>query len=108
MEFSNDRRLSFSLNENISIKLLSPKKTEQYHWDINAVSSEECAKSLLENLIKATIIKDPDDVTVFRGNSAVLRVTYQGHPEPKIKWLRVVSFAFLVCIYRFHRLLLTS
>lgn len=107
VEFSNDRELSSSLNEinetDISIKLLSSKKTEQFHWDINAVSNEECAESLLEELMKATIIKDPADVAVFRGNSAVLRITYQGRPEPRVKWLRVVSSLSSPVIYRFYR-----
>ncbi|XP_072764137.1 uncharacterized protein [Anoplolepis gracilipes] len=92
VEFSNDQKLSSSSEINktdISIKLLSPKKTEQFHRDTNAVSNEECAESLLKELMKPTIIKDPADVIVFRGNSAVLRVTYQGRPEPTVKWLRV-------------------
>ncbi|KAM0731548.1 Myosin light chain kinase, smooth muscle [Formica fusca] len=92
VEFSNDRKLSSSLDEtnetDISMNLLSPKKTEQVNLDINTVSNEKCAESILE-LMKATIVKDPADVTVFKGNSAVVRVTYQGRPEPMIKWLRV-------------------
>lgn len=93
-EISNDRKLSSSLSEinevDISIKL-SSKKTEQFHQDTNAISNEECAKSLVEEWMKAKIIKDPADITVFRGNSAVVRVTYQGRPEPTVKWLRVVG-----------------
>ncbi|EFN64027.1 Myosin light chain kinase, smooth muscle [Camponotus floridanus] len=92
-EMSNDLKLSSSFNEinevDISIKLLSSKKPEQFYQDTNVVSNEECAKSLVEELMKATIIKDPADIAVFRGNSAVVTATYQGRPEPTVKWLRV-------------------
>lgn len=103
VEFSNDQKLSPYLKEinevNISTKLLSSMKAEQFHQDTNAISNEECAKSLLEELMKPIIIKDPADITVFRGNSAVLRVTYQGRPEPAVKWLRVVSLLSSFVIY---------
>ncbi|XP_025160955.1 titin homolog isoform X2 [Harpegnathos saltator] len=42
-----------------------------------------------EQPMRAAIVKEPSDVTVFKGNRAVLRVTYQGRPEPTVKWLRV-------------------
>ncbi|KAL6428697.1 hypothetical protein ACFW04_007942 [Cataglyphis niger] len=70
------------------MNLLSPKKTE-FNLDTNILSNEERVETLLEELMKATIVKDPADVTVFKGNSAVVRITYQGRPEPTIKWLRV-------------------
>lgn len=103
VEFSNDRKLLSSLKEinevNISTKLLSSMKAEQFQ-DTNATSNEECAKSLLqEELMKPMIIKDPADITVFRGNSAVLRVIYQGRPEPTVKWLRVVGLLSSSVIY---------
>lgn len=85
------------------MNLLSPKKTE-FNLDTNIVSNEERVETLLEELMKATIVKDPADVTVFKGNSAVVRVTYQGRPEPTIKWLRVVSSLSSSVIYRFYRL----
>lgn len=44
-----------------------------------------------EELVAACIAKVPADVTVFRGNRVVLRVTYRGHPEPAVKWLRAVN-----------------
>lgn len=101
-EMSNDLKLSYSFNEinevDISINLLSSKKPEQFHRDTNVVSNEKCAKSLVEELTKATIIKDPADIAVFRGNSAVVTVTYQGRPEPTIKWLRVVGLLSLYFI----------
>lgn len=108
VEFSNDQKLSSSLKEknetDISMNLLSPKKTE-FNLDTNTVSNKERVETLLEELMKATIVKDPADVTVFKGNSAVVRVTYQGRPEPTIKWLRVVSSLSSFIIYRFYRLI---
>lgn len=44
-----------------------------------------------EEFVAACIVKVPADVTVFRGNRVVLRVTYRGHPEPAVKWLRAVN-----------------
>lgn len=44
-----------------------------------------------EESVAACIVKVPADVTVFRGNRVVLRVTYRGHPEPAVKWLRAVN-----------------
>lgn len=55
-------------------------------------------KDNMEMLEKAAIIKEPADITVFRGNKAVLRVTYQGRPEPIVKWLRVVGSFFVLVI----------
>lgn len=49
-----------------------------------------------EEFVAACIVKVPADVTVFRGNRVVLRVTYRGHPEPAVKWLRAVN------IYRLY------
>lgn len=40
---------------------------------------------------RPAIVSAPADVTVFEGNGAVLRVSYQGRPEPTVKWLRVVG-----------------
>lgn len=64
--------------------------------------SQENAEMCTEKPMRATIIKEPSDVTVFKGNKAVLQVTYQGRPEPAVKWLRVVCSIFLVIIS--HRL----
>ncbi|XP_071646927.1 uncharacterized protein [Temnothorax longispinosus] len=96
-ELSKDQRLSSLLSdeENIiytdtSVKLLSPKKTEQFcHQNIDSVPNKEHVESRSEKLIKATIIKEPTDINVLRGSRAVLKVTYQGYPEPTVKWRRV-------------------
>lgn len=52
--------------------------------------SVENAETRTEEPTKATIVQEPSDVTVFKGNRAIMRVTYQGRPEPTVKWLRVV------------------
>lgn len=102
LEFSKDQKLSSLNKEDItdtSIKSLSPKKTKQlYPQNIDSVSNKKHMELRLEELIKATIIKEPTDISVFRGSKAVLRVTYQGCPEPTVKWLRVVGF---FCFYEF-------
>ncbi|XP_032676016.1 uncharacterized protein LOC116846386 isoform X2 [Odontomachus brunneus] len=51
--------------------------------------SEKNAETRTKKPIRASIIKEPSDVIVFKGNRAVLQVTYQGRPEPAVKWLRV-------------------
>lgn len=98
-ELSEDQRLSSSINEkniiDTSVKLLSPKKTEQLcHQNVDSIPNERYVESHLKKLIKATIIKQPTDIRVFKGSRTVLKVTYQGCPEPTIKWLRVVGFIF--------------
>lgn len=55
-------------------------------------SNEEDAEPRLKEPIRATIVKEPIDVTVFKGSRVVLRCAYRGRPEPTIKWLRVVRF----------------
>ncbi|KOX71851.1 Myosin light chain kinase, smooth muscle, partial [Melipona quadrifasciata] len=52
------------------------------------VAKEEKVAIRSEEFVAAGIVKVPADVTVFRGNRVVLRVTYRGHPEPTVKWLR--------------------
>ncbi|XP_043525679.1 titin homolog isoform X2 [Frieseomelitta varia] len=52
------------------------------------VAKEEKVAIRSEEFVAASIVKVPADVTVFRGNRVVLRVTYRGHPEPIVKWLR--------------------
>lgn len=102
LELSKDQRLSSLTNEDIihtSVKLSSPKKTEQLsHQNIDSIPNKKHVESRVEELIKATIIKEPTDISVFRGSRTILNVTYQGYPEPTIKWLRVVSFILLLLI----------
>ncbi|XP_067210466.1 uncharacterized protein [Linepithema humile] len=91
VEFSNDRSLSSSNETAItdtSARLLWPRK-EEHRQNTNVILNEEHAESCLKELIKATIIKEPTDVTVFKENRVALRVTYQGFPEPTVKWLQV-------------------
>ncbi|XP_011705986.1 PREDICTED: titin-like [Wasmannia auropunctata] len=92
--FSKGQRLSSLLDKDneidTSIKLLLPKKMERLcHQNINSISNKEHMESRLEELIKATIIKEPTDIIVFRGSRAELKVTYKGCPEPTIKWFQV-------------------
>ncbi|XP_039306923.1 titin isoform X3 [Solenopsis invicta] len=94
LELSKIKKLLSSVNtKNITdttIKLLSPKRTEQIcNQNINSVPNKQYVTSRLEELVKAAIIKKPTNISVFRGNRAILKVTYQGYPEPTIKWLRV-------------------
>lgn len=103
LEFSKNQKLPSSLNKediaDTSIKLLSPEKMKQfYHQNVDSVPNKKHTELRSEELIKAMIIKEPTDISVFRGSRAVLRVTYQGCPEPTVKWLRVVGF---VCFYEF-------
>jgi len=94
--FKHSKEQKLLLNEDIidtSVKLLSPKKTKQFcHQNIDSVPSKEYVDSHLEALIKAMIIEEPTDISVFRGSRTILKVTYQGCPEPMVKWLRVVGF----------------
>jgi len=107
--FSKDQTLSSSLNKedttDIFINLL-PKKTEQVlHQNIDFIPKKEPVESRLQELIKAAIIKEPTDTSVFRGSRVLLEVTYQGYPEPTVKWLQVVgSFLLLLILYKFYRL----
>lgn len=98
--FEHSKEQKLSLNEDItdtSVKLLSPKKTEQFcHQNIDSVPSKEYVDLHLEELIKATIIEEPTDINVFRGSRTVLKVIYQGCPKPTVKWLRVVGLIFLL------------
>ncbi|KAG7188123.1 hypothetical protein KM043_015968 [Ampulex compressa] len=48
-------------------------------------------KSDGKEFVGATVTKVPADITVFRGNRVILRVNYEGHPQPNIKWFRAVS-----------------
>lgn len=92
-----DQRLSSSINDTTDtfVKLLSPKKTEQLcHRNVDSIPNKKYVESHPEKLIKATIIKQPTDIRVFKGSRTVLEVTYQGCPEPMIKWLRAVSFFY--------------
>lgn len=97
-ERSKEQRLSLKKDiTDTSVKLLSPKKTERLcYQNIDSIPSEKYVDSHLEELIKATIIEEPTDVSVFRGSRTVLKVTYQGCPEPTVKWLRVVGLIFLL------------
>ncbi|XP_078043308.1 myosin light chain kinase, smooth muscle-like isoform X2 [Augochlora pura] len=52
------------------------------------IETTERLNERIDQFIAAAIVKVPADVTVFRGNRVVLRVSYQGHPEPQVKWLR--------------------
>lgn len=102
-ELSKGQKLSSSINEkniiDTSVKLLSPKKTEQLcDQNIDFIPNKEYVESRLEKLIKATIIKELTDIKVFKGSSTVLKVIYQGHPEPTIKWYRAVSYILLLLI----------
>ncbi|KAL0100118.1 hypothetical protein PUN28_019519 [Cardiocondyla obscurior] len=67
---------------------LSSKKTELCHQNIDFISIKEQVESRLEEL-KATIIREQTDIRIFRGNTAALSITYQGYPEPTVKWFRV-------------------
>lgn len=105
VEFSNDLSLLLSNEEattNISTRLLSPRKEEhidQHNTTVIPNEEQKHTESCLKELIKATILKEPTDVTVFRGNRVALKVTYQGFPEPTVKWLQVVSlFSFLLSV----------
>jgi len=71
---------------------------EQLYQNID--SNKEHVKSRLEELIKATIIKAPTDISVFRGSRAVLKVIYHGCPEPTVNWLQVVGLFFLLLIFK--------
>lgn len=62
--------------------------TVKRNGDIEAKGMED---AMPKEFLAAAIIRVPADVTVFRGNRVVLRVTYQGHPEPRVKWLRAVN-----------------
>jgi len=96
LKIEEDQGLSYLLNEksinNTPIKLLSPKKMEQLYQNID--SNKEHVEYRLEELIKATIIKAPTDISVFRGSRALLKVIYHGCPEPTVNWLQVVSLVF--------------
>ena len=59
------------------------------------VAKEEKVAIRSEEFVAASIVKVPADVTVFRGNRVVLRVTYRGHPEPIVKWLRAVNITYI-------------
>ncbi|KAL6255445.1 hypothetical protein P5V15_013781 [Pogonomyrmex californicus] len=94
LEFSKGQISLSSLNEedinDTFIKLSSVKKTEElYHQDIDPISNNEHVESYLRGLTKATIIKEPTDISVIKGSAAVLRAIYQGCPEPTIKWFQV-------------------
>lgn len=73
----------------------SNERKETTCW---ADRSAENAETRTESPMRAMIIKEPSDVTIFKGNRAVLQVTYQGRPEPTVKWLRVVRWIFLFVI----------
>ncbi|XP_036144946.1 uncharacterized protein LOC105834071 [Monomorium pharaonis] len=94
LTFSKDQRLLFAVNKgdttDISIKLLSPNRTEQICHQ-NIISSIPNKKDVkhIEEIVKAAIIKEPVDISVFKGSKAILQVTYQGRPKPTVKWLRV-------------------
>lgn len=95
VEFSNDRSLSNEKSmTDTSARLLSPRKEEQFHRQNTNILPNEHRGSCSQELIKATIIKEPTDVNVFRGNKVVLGVTYQGFPAPTVKWFQVVSLSF--------------
>ncbi|XP_011632760.1 titin-like [Pogonomyrmex barbatus] len=94
LEFSKSQISLSSLNEedinDTFIKLSSVKKTEElYHQAIDPISNNEYMESYLRGLTKATIIKEPTDISVIKGSAAVLRAIYQGYPEPTIKWFQV-------------------
>ncbi|CAK9829518.1 Myosin light chain kinase, smooth muscle [Anthophora retusa] len=61
----------------------TPKQSED-----EIVTKVEKVIDSSEEFMAASIVKVPADITVFRGNRVVLRVTYRGHPEPCVKWLR--------------------
>lgn len=80
-----------------SVNLSMSTKTAQLSGepqDIDVTSEKHVEPCLEMELTKAAIVKEPNDVTVFKGSKVVLRVTYRGCPEPKVKWLRVVSSFF--------------
>ncbi|OAD58520.1 Myosin light chain kinase, smooth muscle [Eufriesea mexicana] len=71
----------------------APEETEEEEPSVAPKSDEDVTKeekvgTRSEEFVAAGIVKVPADVTVFRGNRVVLRVTYRGHPEPRVKWLR--------------------
>lgn len=105
LRFSKNQRSSSLLNKegitDIFINLL-PKKTEQhFHQNVDSTPKKESVESRLQELIKATIIKEPTDTTVFRRSRVLLEVTYQGCPEPTVKWLQVVGSFLLPLIQNF-------
>lgn len=51
----------------------------------------EVRRPSLERFEPALVVKAPSDITALRGARVVLRATYKGHPEPRVKWLRAVS-----------------
>lgn len=65
-----------------------------------ATKVEENFKDASEEFVVAAILKVSADVTVFRGNRVVLRATYRGHPEPRVKWFRAVNI-FLIFYHIF-------
>ncbi|XP_011864762.1 PREDICTED: myosin light chain kinase, smooth muscle-like isoform X3 [Vollenhovia emeryi] len=88
-QFSKYQRLNEKDIANSSVKLLSPREMEQCRQNIDSTPSKKHVESYPEELIKATIIKEPTDISVFKGNRTVIKVTYEGCPEPTVKWLQV-------------------
>lgn len=73
----------------------APEETEEPSVPLQEdVTKEEKVETRSEELVAAAIVKVPADVTVFQGNRVVLRVTYRGHPEPRVKWLRAVNIVY--------------
>lgn len=63
--------------------------------------------------VPAYLIRGPDDCTALIGGTVCLTVTYGGYPVPSIKWLRAVSFLFiltflLLIVHRIKRIIMLS
>lgn len=96
VEVSDDLQLSL-LNEKDTTEVSARLPSENVKLLHDQTTDITVDKDNMETLEKAAIIKEPADVTVFRGNKALIRVTYQGRPEPTVKWLRVVGSPFRSC-----------
>lgn len=79
-----------------SLTVLPVPNSEKYE-SIEKLLDTSNSSSILNDL-PAYFIKGPADCTVLIGASITLEVTYVGVPEPKVKWLRAVSFYFYIFI----------
>lgn len=71
--------------------------SEKYESIENLLDNNSNSSSVINDL-PAYFVKGPDDCTILIGTSIQLEATFVGYPQPKVKWLRAVSFLYIIFV----------
>lgn len=94
-----DNRLSSC--ESVSLDTCQVRSVECAEGESVPVSDENTntMRDVSESKEPAVLIMGPKDTTALVGDRVLLKATYIGHPEPRIRWCRAVSNHVFIPLY---------